>query len=164
MLRRATDWLLPSSNPAGAIYGVIVIGALLAAESSRHETYLETFSSAALAAALYWLAHAYAGVLGRRLTHHERLSFPALVRALAHDWALVRGAGVPLLALAIAWALGASQEDAVTTALWSAIGSLVALELLAGARAHATRGELVVDAAVGLAMGTAILLLKIILH
>jgi hypothetical protein len=164
VLRRATDWLLPSRNPAGAIYGVIVIGALLAAESSRHESYLETFSSAALAAALYWLAHAYAGVLGRRLTHHERLSVPTLARALAHDWSLVRGAGIPLVALAIAWVLGASQQDAVTAALWSAIASLVALELLAGARSHATRGELAVDIAVGLAMGTAILMLKIILH
>jgi hypothetical protein len=164
VLRRAADWLVPSSNPAGAIYGVIVIGALLAAESARHESYLDTLASALLAATLYWFAHAYAGVLGRRLTHHERLSSSALARALAHDWALVRGAGVPLVALAIAWALGATQEDAVTTALWSAIGSLVGLELLAGVRSHATLGELAVDAVVGLAMGTAILVLKIILH
>jgi hypothetical protein len=155
---------VPSSNPGGAVYGLIVIGALLAAESGRHESYLDTIASAVLAATLYWLAHAYAGMLGRRLTHHERLSFAALSRALAHDWALVRGAAVPLMALAIAWGLGASQEAAVTAALWSAIAGLIALELLAGVRSHATLAELSVDAAVGLAMGTAILALKIILH
>jgi hypothetical protein len=164
VLRRVADWLVPSRNPGGAIYGVIVIGALLAAESARHESYLDTIASALLAAALYWLAHAYSGVLGRRLTHHERLSVPALTRALSHDWALVRGAAVPLLALVIAWLLGATEHDDVTIALWSAIGTLVGLELLAGVRSRATPGELVVDAAVGLAMGTAILVLKIILH
>ena len=47
--------------------GVIVIGALLAAESGLHETYLDTFASGGIAAALYWLAHAYSDVLGRRL-------------------------------------------------------------------------------------------------
>jgi hypothetical protein len=143
---------------------VIVIGALLAAESGRHESYLDTFASAALASTLYWFAHTYAGVLGRRLTHQERLSLGALTRALAHDWALVRGAAVPMLSLVLAWALGAAQVDAVTAALWSAIASLVVLELLAGVRSHATRGGLLVDAAVGLAMGAAILALKIILH
>ena len=95
---------MPERNPAGVIYGVIVIGALLAAESGRHETYLETVASAAIAAALYWLAHSYTTVLGRRLQAQERLTPAALGRALAHDWALIRGAAIPLLVLLIAWA------------------------------------------------------------
>jgi len=146
------------------VYGVIVIGALLAAESGRHESYPETLGSAALAAALYWLAHAYASVLGRRLTHNERLSAGVLARALAHDWSLIRGAAIPLIALVIAWVSGAQQETAVTAALWSAIASLVIFELIAGIRSRATSGELVLEVSVGLAMGLAILALKIILH
>ena len=146
------------------VYGVIVIGALLAAESGRHESYAETLGSAALAAALYWLAHAYASVLGRRLTHNERLSAGVLARALAHDWSLIRGAAIPLIALVLAWVSGAQQETAVTAALWSAIASLVIFELIAGIRSRATSGELVLEVSVGLAMGLAILALKIILH
>ena len=155
---------MPSANASGVVYGVIVIGALLAAESGRHESYLDTLLSAALAAALYWLAHAYASVLGRRLTEDERLSASALGRALAHDWSLIRGAAIPLFALVIAWLAGARQETAVTVALWSAIASLVVFELIAGLRSRASAGELVLEVGVGLAMGMGILALKIILH
>lgn len=155
---------MPTENPSGVVYGVILIGALLAAESGRHESYLDTLGSAALAAALYWLAHAYAGVLGRRLSHGERLSAGALGRALAHDWSLIRGAAIPLVALVAAWAVGAQQEAAVTAALWSAIASLLMFELIAGLRSRATAAELALEVGVGLAMGLAILALKIILH
>jgi hypothetical protein len=158
------NWVLPPENPSGAVYGVIVIGALLAGESGRHENYLDTLSSAAVAASLYWLAHAYAGVLGRRLSTGERLSVGALLRALGHDWAVIRGATIPLLALVIAAVAGAGQQTAVTAALWSAAASLVMLELIAGVRSKASAGELALDLAVGMTMGLAILALKVLLH
>jgi hypothetical protein len=156
--------VVPEENPSGVVYGMIVIGALLAAESGRHETYLDTIASAAIAAALYWFAHAYADVLGHRLAEHERLTAASLADALAHDWAIIRGAALPLVVLAIAWAAGAAQQTAVTDALWSTIVSLVAFELIAGVRAHASPRELVFEGAVGAAMGVAILALKIVLH
>jgi hypothetical protein len=143
---------------------VIVIGALLAAESGRHESYLDTILSTAIAAALYWLAHAYAHVLGRRLETGERLSAGRLLAALGHDWALMRGASIPLLALLLAWATGAGQQSAVSTALWSAVASIVLFELLAGIRSKATPAELMLEGTVGVAMGMAILILKIVLH
>jgi hypothetical protein len=146
------------------IYGIIVIGALLAAESERHETYLDTVVSTVIAAALYWLAHAYANVLGHRLASQQRLSVRALLQALARDWAIVRGATLPLLALLLAWALRAPLATGVNAALWSAVGSLIAFELFAGIRSHATARELALDVSVGAVMGVAILLLKIILH
>jgi hypothetical protein len=146
------------------IYGIIVIGALLAAESERHETYLDTVVSTVIAAALYWLAHAYANVLGHRLASQQRLSVRALLQALARDWAIVRGATLPLLALLLAWALRAPLATGVNAALWSAVASLIAFELFAGIRSHATARELTLDVSVGAVMGVAILLLKIILH
>lgn len=69
-----------------------------------------------------------------------------------------------MLALAIAWVCGAGQQTAITAALWSAVGSLVALELIAGLRSRATPSELVFEAAVGMSMGMGILALKIVLH
>jgi hypothetical protein len=160
---RALDRIV-GENPTGVVYGIIVIGALLAAESGRHESYLDTVGSTVIAAALYWLAHAYAGVLGRRLDAHERLSAGALGRALARDWAIVRGAALPLLALAIAWASGAALSTGVTAALWSAIASLVAFELIAGIRSHAGARALALETGVGATMGLAILALKILLR
>jgi hypothetical protein len=163
-IERVLDWVIPLENPAGSIYGLIVIGALLAGESGRHESYLGTLAAAAIAAALYWLAHAYAGVLGRRLLSRERLTARALLDGLIHDLALIRGASIPLLALLVTAIAGASQEDAVTVAIWSVVAGLVGFELLAGLRAKAAPGELVVELGVGVSMGVAILALKIILH
>jgi hypothetical protein len=155
---------MPGDNASGVVYGVIVIGALLAAESGRHETYLDTVASAAIAAALYWLAHAYATVLGRRLSGQERLTSGSLGRALVHDLALIRGAAIPLLVLLIAWATGAAQATAVSAALWSAVASLVAFELLAGIRSRSTPGELALEVSVGAVLGIGMLALRIVLH
>jgi hypothetical protein len=155
---------VPEESTSGVVYGIIVVAALLAAESGRHESYLDTIASAAIAAALYWLAHAYAELLGHRLEQHERLTASALARALAHDRAMIRGAALPLAVLAVCWAAGAAQQTAVTAALWTTIASLVAFELLAGVRARASPRELALEAGVGAAMGVAILALKIVLH
>jgi hypothetical protein len=163
-LARAADRIGLAENPSGVVYGIIVIGALLAAESGRHETYLDTVASAAIAAALYWFAHAYANVLGSRLANQEHLSARALMGALGHDWAIVQGAALPLAALAIGWIAGVAQQTAVTAALWSTVASLVAFELIAGVRAHASARELALEGCAGAAMGVAILALKIVLH
>jgi hypothetical protein len=164
MLRRAIDWVLPEDNPAGVVYGLIMIGAVLAAESGLHDSYLETVGSTALTVAVYWLAHAYADLLGRRLTAHEHLTVQTLLYALAHDWAIVRGAALPLLALLVAWATGASQATAVLAAVWTCAGSLVIFELLAGIRAKSTPAELALEGCMGTIMGMSILVLRAILH
>jgi hypothetical protein len=156
--------LLAPENPGGVIYGVIVIGALLAAESGRHEGYADTLASAVLATGVYWLAHAYATLIGARLRESARLTARELARALAHDLAIVRGAAVPVAAVFVGWVAGAGIETAVTAALWCAVASVVAFELLAGVRARATRAELLLDLAVGAALGSAMILLKIVLH
>src|SRR5258705_469813 len=81
----------PPGSGAGIVYGVITVGALMAAESGRHESYVDAIASAVFATLLYWLAHAYADLLGSRLDTGEHLTVRTLGRALAHDWAIVRG-------------------------------------------------------------------------
>lgn len=155
---------MPRENAAAAVYGLIVVGALLSGESDRHETYLDTFAATLIAIALYWLAHVYASALGGRLREGERLTGGVLARALVHDLPLLWGATVPLLALLLAWASGAAQETAVNAALWTAAAGLAVFELLAGLRARAAPRELLLDAVVGLAMGGGILALKVLLR
>jgi len=164
MLRRAIDWMLPEENPSRVVYGLITVGTLLAAESGLHDTYAEAVGSVVLALLLYWLAHAYSELLGERLATHQRLTAPALGGALLREWAIVRGAALPLLALLVAWAAGASQETGVLVAVWTAAGSLAAFELLAGLRASSTPRELVLEGCVGATMGLAIVFLRVILH
>lgn len=163
-LERLIDWVLPEENPAGIVFGTITIGAVLAAESGLHESYVAAFGSALVTVALYWLAHTYSDLLGRRLSTHERLTAGTLVRAFAHDWAIVRGGALPLAAMAITWALGGSQETGVSAAIWTCVVSVIAFELLAGIRAKSTPSELALEGCVGTAMGLGILALRAILH
>lgn len=160
------DRVLPGENPAATVYGTITIGALLAAESGLHETYPETVGSVSVALVIYWLAHSYADLLGHRIDARKHLTVAELGRSLVRDWAIVRGAGAPLLVLLLAWAVGASQEAGLTAALWTCAASLVAFELLAGLR---TRGrmrpmELGLELCVGAAMGLGVIALRVILH
>ena len=166
---RKSSWptgrqLVPAGNAAEVVYGVITIGALMAAESGRHESYVDLISSAAIATLLYWLARAYSDLLGRRLASGDRLTAGGLSRALADDWAIVRGAALPLSALVICWLAGASRETGVTAALYTAIATVIVFEVVAGMRAKSTFGELLLKAAVGVTMGLAILAMKSILH
>ncbi len=162
-LATSADWLAPAGNPSRVVLGVIVTGALLAAESGLHDNYLDTFASGVLAALLYWLAHAYADVLGRRLRSSRRLTAGELGQSLVHEAAVVRGAAIPLLALLIAALLGADRETGVSVAIWTAAGSIVVLELIAGVRSHATRGEILLESAVGITMGLGVIALKALL-
>jgi hypothetical protein len=161
--RRIAGWVAPEENPAGTIYGVITVGALLAAEGAIHDTYVETVGSVAVAMSLYGFAHAYSLQLGERLLAHARLSWQALLGILTAAFAVIKGASLPLLTLLIAWAVGASQATAVTAAVWTAIVSLIALELAAGIRAHEGALALTLDVVVGVAMGLGILALKAII-
>jgi hypothetical protein len=162
--RRIVEWMLRSGAPERVVYGTILVGALIAAESGVHDGYLDKMGSTLLALSIYWLAHSYATVLGRRIESRERLTIGGLGQAMAHDWGIVRGACIPLLALLICWLAGASQETGVNVAVWATIVSLIAFELLAGLRSHSTRRELAFECGVGVAMGIAILALKSLAH
>ncbi|MDE3069781.1 MAG: hypothetical protein KGJ43_03540 [Acidobacteriota bacterium] len=160
--RRALAWIVPDSNPGGTVYGLITVGALLAAESKIRDTYAETIGSVAVAILMYWFAHSYSQILGMRLATRKRLGWRVALHTFAHDWAIVKGAGLPLIALIGAWASGATVRGAANAAVWTAVASLVAFELAAGVRSHAGTRELALDAAVGIVMGLGILALRAI--
>jgi hypothetical protein len=156
---------VPDDNPAAAVYGLVAVGALLAAESGQtHESYLDMVASAAIAAVTYWMLHAYATLLGRRLTTGGALTVGALLRALGHDVPLLRGAAIPLVTLFIAWLVGATQEHGLTAALWSVVAAIVAFELLAGVRARSTPRELGLQTVLGLLLGLGVLSVRMVVH
>lgn len=161
---RIAGWIVPERYPAGVVYGLITVGALLAAESGLKDTYPETVGSTAIAMTLYWFAHAYADVLGLRLAEQRRVSWAELWHTFVQDWSIVRGAGLPLLALLVAWAVGAPQTTAVTAGVWAVVASLVAFELAAGVRSKAKPVELAFDVSAGTALGLGILVLRVLLH
>jgi len=155
--------LRTAENPGGIVYGAILVGALLAAESGHPETYTEAVASGLTGAAVFWLLHAYASALGRRVAHQERLTARVLMQSLGDEWAIIPGAAIPLSVLVIAGLTGSNLEDAVNVAIWASVASIVVLEIGAGINAGARGMELFFDAAIGAVLGGAILALKAIL-
>lgn len=152
------------SNPAGAVYGTIAVGALLAAESATRETYAETVGAVAITLVLYWLAHSYAQFTGTRLKRSKPLALSALTSSLAHELAILAGAAIPLIPLIGWWIAGGKLADAVTAAIWTSAGLIVLIELVAGIRAELSGRELLRQTGFGTLMGVLVIALKLVLH
>jgi hypothetical protein len=152
------------AEPAGAVYGTISVGVLLAAESALKETYAATVASVVITLLMYVLAHAYAGYTGERLESGEPLSLTGLGRSIAREAWLLIGAGVPLLAVLLAWGLGASLSTAVTAAVWTSAGMLLVIELVAGIRAGESGRDLAAQTALGALLGALVIALRLVLH
>jgi positive regulator of sigma E activity len=149
---------------AAAIYGLITVGALLAAEQARRETYAKTIAAVILTLLMYWVAHSYAEFTSWRLKENKPLAAGDLVRELVNQLPLLLGASLPLLALLIEWAVGASLSAAVSAAIWTSTGAVILIEIVAGRRADLSGGALVLQAGVGALLGVMIALLRVLLH
>ncbi len=160
---RPLGWIALGGNTAGVVYGLVTTETLLAVESDHSQAYPEAVASLALALAIYWCAHSYAHVLGERLRLHGRLTGAMLLSAFVEDWAIIRGASLPLLVLVLCWALGADRHTGLDVALWTGIASIVALELLAARTAGARGRELILEGILGASVGFGIIALKALL-
>ena len=147
-----------------AVYGTVSIGALLAAESVHEETYAATISGVGITLLIYVLIHAYSDYTGERLSNGEPLELGGLASTIASEGWLVVGAGIPLVALLICWALDASLSTAVTVAIWTSAAMVLILEVAAGVRAGESGRELGLQAAAGAVFGLLVIGLRIVLH
>jgi hypothetical protein len=151
-------------HPGQIVYGALVIGALLDAESARSETYADTVGGVVVAMLLLWLAHAYSVSTAHRLTKRERLSPTIVGNALADEaWILV--GGLPsLITVLIAWWAGGRLGNAVTAAVWTSVAAIVLIELLAAISAKLPAQAFVIQLAFGGLLGLGIIVLKAVLH
>jgi hypothetical protein len=164
--QRFAAWLLDvtMANAGGAVYGAATVGVLLAAEDARHEGYAATLEAAAIVLVLYWLASLYAHGLGVRLQRREQLDARHLWRSCVYELPMLEGALVPVLVLLITWAAGAAITTGVTAALWTAAGTVVILEAVAGWRSRREWRDVAFQVGGGVLMGFALLGLKLVLH
>jgi len=151
-------------NPARVVYGTIVVAALLAAEDAQKETYAKTVGAVLITILLYWFAHSYAESAASRIEARTRLTIHKLLGSMVHESPILLGAGVSLVPLLIWWAAGGSLTNAVTAAVWTSAGMIVVYELVAGVRADLTGKQLILQTAVGAALGVLVIVLKTVLH
>ena len=103
-------------NPGDAVYGAIAVGALLAAETPRQETYAKTIAAVIITLLLYWLAHSYADLAGERLRSGGRLTARGLLATMLRELPILIGAATPLVALLLCWIAGTGLSAAVFAA------------------------------------------------
>lgn len=151
-------------NLGSGIYGLITAGTLLAAETARSETYPETILGVALAATLYWLAHAYGEFASWRVLEGKRLTSADLRRALWRELPVLLAAVLPLLTVVAAWIVGADLSAGVTAGIWAVAIALVLIEIVAGVRARLSGRELLLQTVMGAILGLIVLALRLVLH
>lgn len=165
-VRRALGWLaeVTLDNAAGAVYGTVMLGVLLASEDPVNVGYTDTIGAALVVLALYWLTHLYTYTLGTRLRTGEPLNTRVFWRSCIHELPVVEGALLPLVVLLVSWAAGASVSTGVTIATWTAAIAILVLEFIAGWRSHLGLERLWLQAVMGTLIGFAIIGLKLLLH
>jgi hypothetical protein len=151
-------------NPAGMVYGTILIATLLSAESERNETYAKTVAAVLIALALYWLALAYSEFTGRRIKEGEKFTLSGFKRAAHHEISVLVGAAIPLAAIAVGWIAGADLYTSVEIAIYAAAGMIVLFELLVGYWSDATGRDMLAHTVVGVVLGLLIIALRVLLH
>ncbi len=152
------------SAPGPLVYGTLTVAALLAAESARHETYPETVGAVAVVMLLYWLAHSYATLMGRRIEGHERLQLRTIGQTAAHELPILTGAMLPLLTVLISWAAGARLTVAVSVGIWTSVSMLLLIEMVAGISAKLSAVALVIQTMFGVVLGLLIITVELIFH
>jgi len=157
-------WLEPEDNPSGVIYGTIAVGAVLAAESTRRETFADTIVATVIILGLYWLAHTYASVVGDRLKTRDSLSVGGFWRAFLHEGSIVKGGAIPVAVLAVTWVAGVSLQTGVTASLWSTAAALAGFEIIATLRSRVTGAQRFTQIVVGALLGAGVLLVRVVLH
>jgi hypothetical protein len=155
------DSLTPHRLAAGT-YGLVIGAAVLVAAGGSRSLSV-TLTEVAVSLVVYWLAEAYAEVLG----HHaagERLGLAGVGHLLRQGLAMIELSLLPVLALVIGYAAGLSLRSATTVAVALTAVLLTGLGLLAG-----VRFERSVAARIGTAVGAGLVgvlmvALKVSLH
>jgi hypothetical protein len=123
---------------AAAIYGSIIVTALVGALREAHEPLGAMTVSVIATMAVFWLAHTWAQVQGERLHLGHRLSFAHVRKIAAHEWPMVESGFAPVVALLLGLAGVLDDGDAVTLALVIGVVQLVAWGFALGRRVYGT--------------------------
>ena len=118
----------------------------------------------ATAVIVFWLAHVYARLLGGALSPDGRLTRAAVARAMREDWSVVEVA-IPLVLILGLGAIGVIPERAaLVAATILALVELAAMGAYAAIRQGAGPGGTLLSAAIALALGLSLVLLKVLIH
>jgi hypothetical protein len=154
------------ANPARAIYGTILVMAVITALSHDDTVTSRQLIGGVLATTfVFWIAHVYAEVLGSRVEGGSGApTLTNVATAARGEWPLVEASLLPVLCLLIG-VLGVVKTDtAVTIAIGVGVVQLFGYGILAGRRLGLSRGSTIVVGVVNGALGLLVVALKVLVH
>lgn len=146
----------------GTVHGTVVAAGVLAVSAAGDE--LDALDAGVYALAtviVFWLAHGWAHALGFRAAGRPD---HGLLDGLRHQLPVLESVVPPLVALALARILGASDEDAISVAIWVCVGELALFGAGVARREGAPPHRIATTAAGCAALGLAIVALKAAVH
>jgi hypothetical protein len=144
---------------AAGIYGAIITAAIIAAVGDHLPT-LALAVSIVVTLVVYWVAEVYAELLGEHVARGQLPTWPYIRAALAARWPMVSASYIPLLALVVARAAGASVATAANVGLAAAVVLLVFHGWSVGRASKLRGGHLLIVTLIAAALGLVMVLLK----
>lgn len=148
---------------SGGIYGTILVAGVLAASSEKSPELADTAVYVLSTVLVFWLAHAWADSLARRVTQ-TRSGLRGFRTTLANQWPLVQSAFPPIAVMVVASALGASAQAAVNWAAWSCVVLLAGWGVIVARREKSSKLGMVGTSAACAALGLVMIGLKAVLN
>lgn len=146
----------------GTVIGTIVAAGVLTVSAAEDEPLaLEAGVYTVATVLVFWLAHGWAQSLGRRVAGDPD---QGLIDGLRHELPVLESVVPPVVALAIAAALGESDETAITIAVWVCVGELGVFGGGIAQQEGASRPRIALTAAGCASLGLMMILLKAVVH
>lgn len=164
-LRRLPSWAaLPTGDSSAGVYGMLLVLSVLVGLSIDRAGAGAMVVTVAVSVVVFWLAHVHAGLVAYWIRSEARPGLAAAEAIMRRESPLVVAA-IPVLALlSLAW-IGVM---ALSLAVWASLGygvvALLAWGVLIARAANLGRVGMLVGGCVNLGLGSAIVLLKLLVH
>jgi hypothetical protein len=153
------------SRPAGAIYGTIVVLAVIAGVSEDTEAGAASVLGAVLVTALaLWIAHVYAESLASRLADAKATWREIVRRAIVQEWPLAEAALVPAAPLLLGAVGVLSRESAIDVAIALALADLFTWGAAVGRASNQAPRRAALSGLLNVALGGIVVGLKLVVH
>jgi hypothetical protein len=170
LLRMATVARREVSTPdprrvADAVYGTILVLAVVAALSEDHGASPGEILGGALATSIvFWIVHVYAEVLSRRTAGDTSPSWPLIRASAVQEWPLVEAALAPAVPLLLGAVGILNRSPAITLSIIVGLADLAAWGFTAGRATGQSALKSLLTGAGALALGVVMVLLKNLVH
>jgi hypothetical protein len=159
---RTRGLAIVAANPRGAVYGMIVASAVIAAAAGHQPP--ELILAATVATLLvFWLAHVYADVLDHGL-RQEGFHLGILPAIMGRELSMLVAPALSILFLLLGAVDLLDEELAVRLALWNGVVQLVGWGIDVGRRRGQAWPAALLTGLVNGAFGVVIILLEVQLH